>query len=31
LQVAIIAGQHALRKTMPSNSIPEWTPIAKGE
>jgi hypothetical protein len=31
LQMAIIAGQRVLRKSMLSDSIPEWTSIAKGE
>jgi len=31
LQMAIIAGQRVLRKSMPSDSIPEGTPIAKGK
>jgi hypothetical protein len=31
LQMAIIAGQRVLRKSMLSDSIPEWTPTAKGE
>jgi len=31
LQMAIIAGQRVLRKSMLSDLIPEGTPIAKGE
>jgi hypothetical protein len=31
LQMAIIAGQRVLRKSIFSDSIPDWTPTAKGE
>jgi hypothetical protein len=31
LQMAIIAGQRVLRKSILSDSIPDWTPTAKGE
>src|SRR6267142_2548419 len=30
-QMAIIAGQRVLRKSMSADAIPEWAPIAKDE